>query len=87
MSSRTYVVASLVAVCAAIALARNPHGTSRPEAQSQSNCVEIAHPPSADEFTMRDAAPKGLLAYSGIQLSDPAPEEIRESEPVAYGAF
>jgi hypothetical protein len=87
MSTRTYVVASLLAVSAAIAVAHSPHGTRGPEAQSQSNCVEIAHPPSADELAMRDAAARGMLDYSGIQLSDPAPEEIRGSERVAYGAF
>jgi hypothetical protein len=87
MSSRISVIASVIAACAAIAVAQSLHGTNRPEALSPSNCVEVVDLPSGAEHTMRAAVARGMLAYSGIQLPDAETGQAATADQLTYEAF
>ena len=87
MSRLTSVVASVLATCAAIAVAQGLYGASDPEGQSRNNRLEITDQPSDAEITMGAAAARGLLAYSGIQLAYPEVGEAGTADRSAYGAF
>ena len=47
--------------------------------RSRSNRLERADRPTADELTIREAAARGLFAYSGIQLAYPERRRGRNS--------
>jgi hypothetical protein len=85
MNYRISIVASVLATCVAIGVAQSLHG--EPRTRSRSACLERADRPTADELTIREAAARGLLAYSGIKSADPRPEEELTPELIAYGAF
>ena len=87
MSRLTSIVASVLATCAAIAVAQGLYGASDPEGQSRNNRLEITDQPSDAEITMGAAAARGLLAYSGIQLAYPEVGEAGTADRSAYGAF
>jgi hypothetical protein len=87
MSSRISVVSSVIAVCAAIAVAQSLHGTNDAEARSESKCVEVVDLPSGAEHTMRAAVARGMLAYSGIQLSGAEAGQAVTADQSTYEAF
>jgi hypothetical protein len=87
MSRPISVVASVLATCTAIAVAQGLYGASDPEGQSRNNRLEITDQPSDTEITMRAAAARGLLAYSGIQLAYPEAGEAGTTDRSPYGAF
>ena len=83
MTYRISVAAAVLATCVAIGVAQSLHG--EPQTPSRSACSRF-DPPSADESAIREAAARGLLAYSGIKSADPEPEGLAP-DLIAYGAF
>jgi hypothetical protein len=87
MSSRISIIVSVIAACAAIAVAQSLHGTNGPEARSSSKCVEVVDLPSGAGHTMNAAVARGMLAYSGIRLPDAEIGQAATADQLAYEAF